>query len=150
MLTSFGLAWLSSLGLVTPAILLLFTFLIGVGAALTGPAWQASVREIVPPGELAAAVTLNAIAMNFARAVGPAVGGAVVAAAGAGAAFYLNAASTLALAGALLWWRREVPADDLPRERVGSKPPSSDHRLPARGTAPFPGQRPRPPCAHRR
>ena len=58
--------------------------------------------------------------MNFARAVGPAVGGAVVAAAGAGAAFYLNAASTLALAGALLWWRREVPADDLPRERVGS------------------------------
>ena len=119
-LTSFGLAWLSSLGLVTPAILLLFTFLIGVGAALTGPAWQASVREIVPPGELAAAVTLNAIAMNFARAVGPAVGGAVVAAAGAGAAFYLNAASTLALAGALLWWRREVPADDLPRERVGS------------------------------
>ena len=119
-LTSFGLAWLSSLGLVTPAILLLFTFLIGVGAALTGPAWQASVREIVPPGELAAAVTLNAVAMNFARAVGPAVGGAVVAAAGAGAAFYLNAASTLALAGALLWWRREVPADDLPRERVGS------------------------------
>ena len=119
-LTSFGLAWLSSLGLVTPAILLLFTFLIGVGAALTGPAWQASVREIVPPGELAAAVTLNAIAMNFARAVGPAVGGAVVAAAGAGAAFYLNAAFTLALAGALLWWRREVPADDLPRERVGS------------------------------
>jgi MFS family permease len=119
-LTSFGLAWLSSLGLVTPAILLLFTFLIGVGAALTGPAWQASVREIVPPGELAAAVTLNAIAMNIARAVGPAVGGGVVAAAGAGAAFYLNAASTLALAGALLWWRREVPADDLPRERVGS------------------------------
>jgi hypothetical protein len=41
----------------------------------------------VPQGELAAAVTLNAIAMNFARAVGPAVGGAVVAAAGAGAAF---------------------------------------------------------------
>ena len=36
-LTSFGLAWLSSLGLVTPAILLLFTFLIGIGAAFTGP-----------------------------------------------------------------------------------------------------------------
>ena len=117
---SVGLAWLSGLNLVTPATLLLFTFLIGVGTALTGPAWQASVREIVPQGQLAAAVTLNAIAMNFARAVGPAVGGAVVAAAGAGAAFYLNAACTLVLAGALLWWPHHVPSDDLPRERVGS------------------------------
>jgi MFS family permease len=119
-LISAGLAWLSGLDLVTPATLLLFTFLIGIGTALTGPAWQASVRGIVPQGELAAAVTLNAIAMNFARAVGPAVGGAVVAAAGAGAAFYLNAACTLVLAGALLWWPYEVPSDDLPRERVGS------------------------------
>ena len=119
-LISVGLAWLSGLDLVTPATLLLFTFLIGVGTALTGPAWQASVREIVPQGQLAAAVTLNAIAMNFARAVGPAVGGAVVAAAGAGAAFYLNAACTLVLAGALLWWPHHVPSDDLPRERVGS------------------------------
>jgi MFS family permease len=119
-LMSVGLAWASGLGLVTPTVLLLFTFLIGAGMALTGPAWQASVREIVPQEELAAAVTLNAIAMNFARAVGPAIGGAVVAAAGAGAAFSLNAASTLALAVALLWWRREVPKDDLPRERVGS------------------------------
>ena len=119
-LISAGLAWLSGLDLVTPATLLLFTFLIGVGTALTGPAWQASVRGIVPQGELAAAVTLNAIAMNFARAVGPAVGGAVVAAAGAGAAFYLNAACTLVLAGALLWWPHHVPSDDLPRERVGS------------------------------
>jgi MFS family permease len=119
-LTSAGLAWLSGLDLVTPATLLLFTFLIGIGTALTGPAWQASVRGIVPQGELAAAVTLNAIAMNFARAVGPAVGGAVVAAAGASAAFYLNAACTLVLAGALLWWPHHVPSDDLPRERVGS------------------------------
>ena len=117
---SVALAWLSGLDLVTPATLLLFTFLIGVGTALTGPAWQASVRGIVPQGQLAAAVTLNAIAMNFARAVGPAVGGAVVAAAGVGAAFYLNAACTLVLAGALLWWPHHVPSDDLPRERVGS------------------------------
>ena len=119
-LISAALAWLSGQGLVTPATLLLFTFLIGIGTALTGPAWQASVRGIVPQTELAAAVTLNAIAMNFARAVGPAVGGAVVAAAGAGAAFYLNAASTLVLAGALIWWPHDVPSDDLPRERLGS------------------------------
>ena len=119
-LISAGLAWLSGLDLVTPATLLLFTFLIGIGTALTGPAWQASVREIVPQAELPAAVTLNAIAMNFARAVGPAIGGAVVAAAGVGAAFYLNAACTLVLAGTLLWWPHHVPSDDLPRERVGS------------------------------
>jgi MFS family permease len=81
-----GLALLSSLGLVTPSLLLLFTFGIGTGAALTGPAWQASVREIVPREELAAAVTLNAIAFNIARALGPAIGGIVVAAAGAAAA----------------------------------------------------------------
>ena len=122
-LISAGLAWLSGLDLVTPATLLLFTFLIGIGTALTGPAWQASVRGIVPQAELAAAVTLNAIAMNFARAVGPAVGGAVVAAAGAGAAFYLNAACTLVLAGALLWWphrraeRRSSPRAGRQRHR---------------------------------
>ena len=118
-LVAAGLAGLGSLGLVTPGALLLFTFGIGVGAALTGPAWQASVREIVPRADLAAAVTLNAVAMNIARAVGPAIGGLVVAAAGAGAAFYLNAGTTLVLAMALLWWRRRVPADDLPRERLG-------------------------------
>ena len=119
-LVSAGLALLSSLGLVTPSILLLFTFLIGIGAAFTGPAWQASMREIVPREHLAAAVTLNAVANNAARALGPAVGGIVIALAGASAAFYLNAVATLALVGALLWWRREIPVDDLPRERIGS------------------------------
>ena len=59
-LVSAGLALLSSLGLVTPSILLLFTILIGIGAAFTGPAWQASMRESVPREHLAAAVTLNA------------------------------------------------------------------------------------------
>lgn len=114
------LAFLGSLGSVTPTTLLLFTFFIGVGAAFTGPAWQASMREIVPREHLAAAVTLNAVANNTARAVGPAIGGIVIALGGASAAFYLNAGATLILVGALLWWRREVPADDLPRERMGS------------------------------
>jgi MFS family permease len=117
---SAGLAALSSLELVTPSLLLLFTFFIGIGAALTGPAWQASVREIVPREELAAAVTLNAVANNAARALGPAIGGVVVAFAGADAAFYLNAAATLVLVGVLLRWRRPVPPDDLPREHLGS------------------------------
>ena len=119
-LVSSGLALLNSLGLVTPSFLLLFTFFVGIGAAFTGPAWQSSMRELVPRGQLAAAVTLNAVANNSARAVGPALGGVVIALAGVSAAFYLNAAATLVLVGALLWWRREIPIDDLPRERIGS------------------------------
>lgn len=119
-LASAGLALLATLDLVTPAILLLFTFLIGIGTALNGPAWQAIVREVVPREDLAAAVTLNAIAFNVARAIGPAAGGAIVAVSGADAAFLFNAVATLALVGVLLWWRREVPKDDLPRERIAS------------------------------
>lgn len=117
---SAGLAATSALGLITPAVLLLFTFLIGTGAALNGPAWQAIVREIVPREQLAAAVTLNAISFNLARAIGPAVGGVVVAAYGTEVAFIINAAAALALAAVLLAWRRQIPADDLPRERLAS------------------------------
>lgn len=117
---AFGLSLVSGAGALTPSLLLLFTFLIGTGAALNGPAWQAVVREIVPRDELAAAVTLNAIGFNLARAFGPAVGGAVVAAYGSQAAFMLNAGSALALVAVLLFWRRELPKDDLPRERLGS------------------------------
>lgn len=117
---SAGLAVIGFLGLATPAALLAFTFLIGTGAALNGPAWQAVVREIVPKEQLAAAVTLNAIGFNLARALGPALGGAVVAAYGTEAAFVVNAVGALALVAALLFWRRELPPDDLPRERLGS------------------------------
>lgn len=117
---AFGLALISILGLLTPTMLLLFTFLIGTGAALNGPAWQAVVRELVPGEQLAAAVTLNAIGFNLARALGPAVGGAVVASAGTEAAFLLNGIAALALVAVLLFWRRQLPKDDLPRERLGS------------------------------
>ena len=113
-----ALAACSALGLLGPMVLLLFTFLIGTGAALNGPAWQAIVRELVPPAELAAAVPMNAIGFNLARAAGPAVGGAVVAAWGTEAAFLLNGVAALALVVVLLFWRRRLPADDLPRERL--------------------------------
>jgi MFS family permease len=115
-----GLALTSAAGLLTPAALLLFTFLIGTGAALNGPAWQAVVRELVPADQLAAAVTLNAVGFNLARAVGPAVGGAVVASFGTEAAFLLNGVAALALVAVLLAWRRRLPKDDLPRERLVS------------------------------
>lgn len=61
-----------------------FTFALGIGSAMNGPAWQAVVTEIVPKPDLAAAVSLNAVSFNLARAIGPALGGRIVAKAGAG------------------------------------------------------------------
>src|SRR5579875_1918758 len=77
----------------TPALLLALSFLLGIGAALGAPAWQAIIPEIVERDELAPAIALNGINFNLARAVGPAIGGVVVAILGAGATFILNALS---------------------------------------------------------
>jgi len=105
-------------GLITPWVLLLFTFLIGCGAALNGPAWQASVAEMVPRSDLAGAVALNSTGFNLARSVGPAVGGMIVAAAGAAAAFFVNVLSYVGLIVVLARWRPERPARTLPRESL--------------------------------
>jgi MFS family permease len=105
-------------GVVTPWVVLGFTFLIGLGAALNGPAWQAITPELVPREELPAAVALGGVGFNLARAVGPALGGAVVAAAGAGMAFLLNAVSFLGVMLVLYCWRREPETSTLPGERV--------------------------------
>ena len=106
-------------GLITPWLLLLFTFLIGCGSAMNGPAWQASVGEMVPRQDLPAAVALNSMGFNIARSAGPALGGAIVAAAGAAAAFAINALSYVGLVAVLLRWRPPESADRLPRERMG-------------------------------
>ncbi|MFD1612177.1 MFS transporter [Sphingomonas tabacisoli] len=107
-------------GALTPWGLLAFTFLIGCGTALNGPAWQASVGDMVPRSALPGAVTLNSMAFNIARSVGPAVGGAIVAAAGAAAAFFANAVSYLGLIVVLARWRPELPSQTLPPEPVGT------------------------------
>ncbi len=104
------------MGLITPWLLLLFTFLIGCGTALNGPAWQASVAEMVPRDHLPGAVALNSMGFNLARSAGPAVGGMIVAAAGAAAAFVVNAVSYTGLILVLARWRPERPARALPRE----------------------------------
>lgn len=106
-------------GLITPWLLLFFTFLIGCGTALNNPAWQASVGDMVPREDLPAAVALNSMGFNITRSVGPAVGGAIVAAAGAAAAFAANACSYFALIFALLRWKPVVPESPLPRETFG-------------------------------
>src|SRR5579872_959389 len=86
-----ALTVLSWMGLVTPNSLLALCFVVGSGMALLGPAWQSSVTEQVPAEMLPAAVALNGISYNIARSFGPAIGGIVVATAGAMAAFAANA-----------------------------------------------------------
>jgi MFS family permease len=110
-----ALAWL---GLMTPTSLLALCFVVGSGMALFGPAWQSSVSEQVPADMLPAAVALNGISYNIARSFGPAIGGIVVATAGAVAAFAANAFLYIPLAVALFIWRRESAPSRLPRERL--------------------------------
>jgi len=98
--------------------LLLFTFLVGTGNALNAPAWQAIIPELVGRRELPPALALNGIAINLARAVGPALGGFVVAAAGPGAAFLLNAVSFLGVVLVLFRWRRAPRQSLLPVETL--------------------------------
>ncbi|MGN6114001.1 MAG: MFS transporter [Nitrobacter sp.] len=113
-----ALAVLSWLGAVTPEILLAFCFVVGSGNALFGPAWQASVSEQVPIETLPSAVALNGISYNIARSFGPAIGGIIVAAAGAVAAFVANAVLYIPLLVVLLLWRRINEPSRLPPEQL--------------------------------
>jgi MFS family permease/quinol monooxygenase YgiN len=98
-------AALVALGLVTAPVLLVFTFLIAAFGALTAPAWQAVTPQLVPKQDLPAATAFNTIGFNLSRAIGPALGGALTAAFGVAAPFWVNAASNLGINGALQWWR---------------------------------------------
>jgi len=119
LIVSAVLACVTFLSLVTPWTLLTLTFLIGCGTALYGPAWQSSVGEQVPRAHLSAAIALNILAFNIARTLGPAIGGVIVASAGPPAAFVVNALSYTGLIAVLLSWRRTLPAERLPPERIG-------------------------------
>ncbi|HET6538528.1 MAG TPA: MFS transporter [Sphingopyxis sp.] len=118
LLVSVGLSLAAWFGLLSPWTLLAFTFLIGCGTALNGPAWQASVGEMVPRSALPSAVALNSMGFNIARSVGPALGGAIVAAAGAAAAFLANALSYIGLIAVLARWQPQPKPATLPRERI--------------------------------
>lgn len=119
LVVSIGLAVCAWTGVITPWLLLMFTFLIGCGAAFNGPAWQASVGDMVPRAHLPGAVALNSMGFNVARSIGPAIGGAIVAAAGVAAAFAVNAFSYVALIAVLARWRPPVQPQLLPRETLG-------------------------------
>ena len=119
-LAATGLAVLVALDQVTPAVLLVFTFLLGTGAAFLAPAWQAIVPRLVPRPKLSAAIALNSLGINVSRAIGPALAGFLIVWLGLAAPFALNALSFLAVIAALVWWRPDPgPARRLPPEHVG-------------------------------
>src|SRR5205085_2320187 len=91
---------------ITPWTLLLFTFILGLGAVMNDPAWQAITPEVVSRQNFPAAVALNSAGFNVARAIGPALGGLVIATTGSGAAFLLNGLSFFGVIIFLYRWRR--------------------------------------------
>jgi len=108
---------LTLLDLMTAWTLLGFVFILGVGTAVMMPAWSAIVPELVPHDQMPAAVALNSVAINAARAVGPAIAGVLVAAVGVWLVFVLNALSYVGIVAVLLRWRREHHKSTLPAER---------------------------------
>ena len=120
LLASAALAIVTLTGHITPALLLMFTFLVGCGGAFIAPAWQSSIRDLVPAAQIAPAVMANAVGFNLARSLGPAIGGVIVAAVGAAFAFILNAVSYLGMIATLAWWRPQRVRNDLPPEPLGS------------------------------
>jgi len=97
---------LTLLGYTTPWVLLLLTFILGFGAVMNDPAWQAITPEIVCQENHAPAVALNSVGFNVARAVGPALGGIVIAVTNSGIAFLLNAISFFGVIFFLYRWKR--------------------------------------------
>jgi MFS family permease len=113
-----GLATVTLAGLTTAWVLLVFTAVIAVGAAFSAPAFQAIVPELVQPKALRQAVALNSLGVNIARAIGPALGGVIIAASGPAAVFAVNALSVIGIIVVLFRWPREVPDRHLPAEHM--------------------------------
>jgi len=118
------LAVLTFLGHISPWALLAFTFALNIGSAMNNPAWQAIVPELVPRKLIPDTISLNAASNNLARAVGPALGGIMVAAfktahTGAGSVFALNAISFAGVIWVLVNWKRApLFKSTLPAERI--------------------------------
>ena len=112
-----ALATLTGAGLATPAVLLTLLFLIGCGQALTAPAWQAIQPDLVPREQIPAAAALGSMSVNGARAIGPAIAGALVSLSGPTLVFALNAVSFAGIVVVLLLWRRPATEQLLPAER---------------------------------
>ena len=117
-LFSAAFALLITLHAVSPAVLLLFTFLVGTLGALETPAWQAIVPQLVPQPALSSAVAVNSLGVNISRVLGPALTGVVILGLGIAAPFWLDAFSNLGVIGVIFWWRPAPSARTLPAERL--------------------------------
>ena len=118
--TSTAFAALVWLHLITPGSLLWFSFLVTVASAVTAPAWQAVVPQLVPKAELPGAIAANSVGINVSRAVGPALGGLMVVAFGIAAPFWVNAVSNVGVIAALIRWRPpKKSGPTLPPETFG-------------------------------
>jgi MFS family permease len=119
--TTTALALLTIAGLVTPWALLAALFLVGVGQAWTSPTWVTLQPELVPAAERPQAIALGSVNMNLARAIGPALGGVLVAVTEPSVVFLVNAATFLAVIAVVWRWRdpRKGAASELPAEHLG-------------------------------
>ena len=106
-------------GHMSPLLLLILTFALSAGDAFESPSWRAVLPELVPKEDLGSAAALNGIEFNFARAVGPALAGIVIAASGVGTAFALNAASFLGVIVVVARWKRHPGKRTGPPETLG-------------------------------
>ena len=113
-----ALTLLAAGGWLNPWVLIALTFAVGIGSAMAMPAQNATTPELVDKPLLAPAVALNSLGFNVARAIGPALGGVMLAQLGAAWAFGLNALSYVLLIVVLLRWKRQVPVSTLPPEPV--------------------------------
>jgi MFS family permease len=93
-----------------------FTFLLGMGAALNLPIWQSIVTELVPRPAVPSAITLNGVSNNIARAIGPAIGGVIIAYYSPGWVFVLNGISFLGTWAMIYFWKRQPTATNGPAE----------------------------------
>ncbi|MBN9286800.1 MAG: hypothetical protein BGO43_05400 [Gammaproteobacteria bacterium 39-13] len=118
LITAALLAIITFWGKMTPELLLFLTFCLGAGAALSVPTWQAIIPEIVSAKDLYSAIILNGVAFNISRAVGPACAGIIIALAGSGAVFAINAVSFFGIIFALKRWKRTPSESTLPAERL--------------------------------
>lgn len=112
------LAALTIAGHMSPMLLLVLTFALSAGDAFESPTWRSILPELVDKQDLAAASALNGIEFNFARAIGPGIAGLVVATAGVGTAFVVNAVSFVGVLIVIAGWKRPKQARTAPPEHV--------------------------------
>jgi len=105
-------------GWMTPWLLLVLTLAVSLGDAIEAPTWRAIFPELVDKQDLTPALALNGIEFNMARAVGPGLGGLIVAAAGVGIAFLMNALSFFGVIFVIAGWKRPVRRSSLPPETL--------------------------------